>query len=164
MNKKAQTFKMMNMAVFRLLFIIILAFAIRQFAVAKVQSTVEVSDLKANIIENRILYSAAINKFDPETGRVHPDIIELGKFKDEQSLEDVFNYSNNRVAVMLELRNLKTEESSTLYLNKKEYDRWEPLTSFKGYSKKLKWRYVLIDTDEGVVPGLLRIDVVMSGG
>jgi len=64
---------------------------------------------------------------------------------------------------MLELRNLETGNATALYLNKKWYDRWEPLTTFKGYTKKLKWRYVLIDTGDRIIPGLLRIDVVMAG-
>ena len=136
MNRKAQTFKILNMSIWRLIFLTILFFTIRQFATAKIQETIDVNDLKADILENRLFYSGAITSFDYETGRVHPEIIDFNKFNQPESLEDAFNYSNNKVAAMLELRNLETGNATTLYLNKKWYDRWEPLTTFKDYTQE----------------------------
>ena len=152
------------MSVWRLLFILIMFTAIYQFASKVIQLTVDVNDIKATVIENRMFYSGAITTFDYETGRVHPGIIDFNKFSQEGVLENAFNYSGNRISAKLELRNLETDIATEQYLNKVWYERWEPLTSFKGYSKILRWRYVLIDDNGEISPGLMRTEVVIAGG
>lgn len=161
---EAPTFRILNMSIWRLLFILIMFTTIFQFASKVIQLTVDVNDIKATVFENRVFYSGAIASVDYETGRIHADTIDFNKFSQEGVLDDAFNYSGSRIAAKLELRNLETENVTEQYMNKVWYERWEPLTSFRGYSKVLKWRYVLIDQGGEISPGVMRTEVVMGRG
>lgn len=160
-NKKGISFKVLNMALFRLLFITILFFALYLFSTSLIKTNISTRDIRNLIIFNRILYSpSSISYNDGYVDRFYPGIIDINKFNDS-TLTKAFDYGENKIAIRLELTNLENNEIKEVYLNKKWYDRWGPLTKFEQYEKKIKWRYVLIKDKDALHKGLLRIDMVI---
>jgi len=162
--KKAQGFSTLNLFFWRFLFIAIAFTAVWYLASTQIQEKVNIQQTKDLILINRILYSPTSIAFtDPNTGRVYPDIIDLAKFN-EKVLNSSINTDKNLIAAKLELKNLDTNEVTETYLNKKWFDRWDPLIKFEQYSKTIKWKYILIKRGDKINKGLLRIDVVSTSG
>jgi len=162
LNKKAAAFKILNYSILRILFIALLFYIIYLFAYSQIKINIDIEDTKSLIFVKRLLYSPnSISYTDPITGRTYPGIIDLERF-DPTIPEKAFNFSKNNLAAKIELTNLENNEKKEIYLNKKWYDRWEPLTKFEQYKKTIKQRYVLINDKGKLKKGLLRIDVVLS--
>ncbi len=161
-NKKALAYKMMNYTFLRLVFIIIFFYTIYAFASYGLKTNLDIQKTREMVLVERSLYSP--NSFiysDSLTGRSYPGIIDIERF-DSEILDKAFNYNKSNIAARFELKNLGNNETKEIYLNKKWYDRWQPLTKFKQYDKDIKQRYVLI-RDKGVISkGLLRVELVVS--
>ena len=158
MNKRAVSFKIMNMAFFRILFITIAFFVVWMFTVSQIQEKIEIGDIKDTIIINRALYSpTSFSYVDANTGRVYPGIIDINNFNNLQ-LNNSFDYSGNNIAVKFEIK--YSNKTKTAYINQKWYERWAPLTKFKQYSQTTNFRYVLVKEKDKMEKAVLRIDVV----
>lgn len=162
LNKKAVSFKMLNYSILRILFIALLFYIVYLFAYSQIKVNIDIDDTKSLIFVKRLLYSPnSIAYTNSITGRTYPGIIDLDRFN-SATLEKAFNFSKNNIAAKIELTDLEGNEKKEIYLNKKWYDRWEPLTKFEQYKKTIKQRYVLINDNGKLKKGLLRIDVVLS--
>lgn len=162
LNKKGVSFKILNMALFRLLFISIIFFGLYLFTTSLIRTNIDVDDLRDMIMFNRLLYSKnSISYYDGYIDRLYPGVIDISRFNDDV-LAKAFNYSENKMAIKLELTNLESNEVSEAYINKQWYERWAPLTKFEQYDKKIKWRYVLIKNNGQLQKGILRVDMVVA--
>lgn len=162
LNKKGVSFKILNYSILRILFIALLFYITYLFAYSQIKVNIDIDDTKSMIFVKRLLYSPnSIPYTNPVTERTYPGIIDIERFN-PTTLENAFNFTKNNIAAKIELTNLENDEKKEIYLNKKWYDRWEPLTKFKQYKKTIKQRYVLINNNGKLEKGVLRIDVVLS--
>lgn len=153
---------MLNYAILRLIFIGLMFYMVYLFAYSQIKININADDTKSLIFVKRLLYSPnSISYTSPITGRVYPGTIDPEKFNSD-ILKEAFNFSKNDIAAKIELTDLETDETIAAYINKKWYDRWEPLTKFERYTKTIKQRHVLINDNGKLKKGLLRIDVVLS--
>ena len=160
-NKKGISFKILNMALFRLMFIVIILFVLFLFSTSLIRTNVDVSDIRDLVFFNRVFYSpSSISYTDDYIGRTYTGIVDINRFNDD-TLTRAFNYTENKIAMRLELTNSENGEVKDAYLNKEWYERWEPLTSFEQYEKKIKWRYVMIKDGDSLYKGVVRIDMVI---
>lgn len=149
------------MALFRMMFIIIIMFVLYLFSTSLIKTNIDVSNIRNLVFFNRVLYSpSSISYTDDYISRIYPGTIDINRFNDD-ILTKALNYTENKIAMRLELTNLENNEIKEAYLNKEWYDRWEPLTKFEQYEKKIKLRYVLIKDKDRLYKGLLRIDMVI---
>jgi len=162
MNKKALSYKMLNYTFLRLAFIVIFFYTIYAFASYGTKTTLNIQKTKDLIFMERTVYSPSSFIYtNPITQRSYPGIIDSERFNSEV-LEKAFNYTQNNLAARFELINLDNDEQKEIYLNKKWYERWQPLTKFEQYDKDVKERYVLIKNKEKLSNGLLKFKVVIS--
>lgn len=153
---------MLNYTFLRLTFIIIFFYTIYAFASYGTKTTLDIQKTKDLLFTERIIYSpSAFIYTNPVTKRSYPGIIDPERFNQEV-LDKALNYSKNNIAAKLTLKNLDNNETKEIYLNKKGYDRWEPLTKFEQYNKNTEERYVLIKNKERLSKGLLEVEVVAS--
>lgn len=162
LNKKGVSFKILNYAILRILFIALLFYITYLFAYSQIKVNIDIDDTKSLIFVKRLIYSPnSISYTDPVTERIYPGIIDIERFN-PATLENTFNFTKNNIAAKIELTNLENNEKKEIYLNKEWYDRWEPLTKFKQYKKTIKQRYVLINNNGNLEKGVLRVDMVLS--
>lgn len=162
-SKKGVSFSTLNLFFWRLLFLTIVFALIWYLTSSQINAKTDIKQTKNFIIIKRALSSPTSFIYsDPNTGRFYPDIIDLKKFDDEELLNNSINVEKNLIAVKFELKDLDTDKSYYNYLNRKWYDRLAPLVQFDKYDKDIKWKYVLIKTENGTNKGLLRIDVVTA--
>ena len=160
MNKKGVSFKILNMTFFRMLFITLTFFVVFLFTSYQIQEKIEIQDIKNTVFITRALYSpTSFSYADIDTGRVFPGIIDMARFNDNQ-LNNSFYYSGNNMAARFEIKYIDSNKTKKAYLNKKYYDRWAPLTTFKKYSQTTKFRYILVQEEDELNKAVLRIDVV----
>jgi hypothetical protein len=163
-TKKGAGFKILNYSFLRILFIALLFYIVYLFAYSQIKVNIDTDDTKALIFVKRILYSPnSISYVEPITGRAYPGIVDPENFKPD-ALDSAFNITTTGIAAKIELTNLEDGNQKEIYLNKKWYDRWEPLAKFSRYEKIIKKRYVLINDEGELKKGLLRIDVVLANG
>ncbi|MBT7391524.1 hypothetical protein HN827_01740 [archaeon] len=124
-------------------------------------------DLKTHGVENlivikRMIYSPELLTFqDPITKRTYPGIIDINKFNVDQLEKKIYN-KNNRVAATIDLINLETDELKTIYINEKKAKTWEDYEQIGNFDTTNIKRYVQIYDNGKLVPGLLKITVIIS--
>ncbi len=102
-NKKSTTTFEVIMWIPRILFLVVLMFAIMLLIRSFVNTTIDSSELQANIFANRILYSPnAVSYFDPDTQRVYPGIVDADKINaaiNDKSLEKSIYYGKKNLEI-----------------------------------------------------------------
>jgi len=172
-NKKGTTTFEILMWIPRLMFLVVIMFAVMVLIRSYVTTTIDVSELQANVFINRILYSpTSISYFDAEIGRLYPGIIDFGKFQlhiNDKFLEKTIYYGekNEEIGAKFALMDLNEGIELTAFYNEdffKEQKKFVDLGwtdgpgGVKGYNKKYD---VLILKNNALHRGNLTIEVVI---
>jgi len=142
-NKKGALQYMLENA-FRIGFLMVALLAFFLLINMYINNQVDANRLESEVLSNRILYSDAIMYKDNAVQRTYSGILDMKKFKDENSLDNSIEYSNKRHATAkLELmNNIDGAIYYTLYLNKAQYDNLQVLIDSKGQGKGSATKYV----------------------
>ncbi|MBS3101013.1 hypothetical protein J4204_02685 [Candidatus Woesearchaeota archaeon] len=174
-NKRAITTFEILMWVPRILFLVVVMFTVMILIRSYVATTIDTSELEANIFISRILYSPnSISYFDSDIGRTYQGVIDINKFKSQTAdkfLERSVYYGDNNkeIGAKFLLRDLSSNENNevTIYYNEDFFREQKKLADSgftrgpggaRGYSKKYD---VIISKDNILNRGVLAIDVVV---
>lgn len=171
-NKKATTFEIL-MWVPRIIFLVIIMFAIMILIRSYITTTIDISELEANVFINRILYSpTGISYFDSNIDRTYPGIIEFDKFKSqitEKFLEKSVYYGkkNTEVGAKFILKDLSEDKEITVFYNEDFFKEQKKLvdagfTQGPGGARDYTKKYdVLILKNNVLHKGILTIEVTI---
>lgn len=121
----------------RIIFLIIVMFALMFLLRHFIFTTVDISEVRATTFIHRSLYSPnGLSYLDEATGRIYTGIIDLEKFKDSTTLENSIFYGekNTEVAAKFELVDEETNKLHILYYNQDKYEDWKKFHKL-GYTK-----------------------------
>lgn len=165
LNKKAQLTFNIGYWIPRILFLVV-AFLAVFFLVRKFQlDLVDVSDLEADLMKYRLIYSRnSISYTDEITGRVYPGIITLDDFE-QARIDRSMSFGNysRMMAMKLELLSLDGSPIKTTFYQKDWYLRTKPLVGLKGPGGAKEHIYffpVLIKDGEEKENAVLKISIV----
>lgn len=167
----------------RIILIIAVLFAIVILIKIFIITNVDVRQVEANVLINRLLSSKdGLSYYDEQLNRLYQGIIDLNKFKQISSSNPnildstIINYGEDNpiIAAKLTLRNIKQDnpeqnynaEEITLFYNKDRFDKWEPriLPTAKGGAGSFKsfkgQKYVLVKDGERLSPKILEFQVI----
>ena len=172
-NKKAITTFEMLMWIPRIFFLVVLMFAVITLIRSFITTTVDVSELQANIFAKRILYSPnAISYFDSDLRRTYPGIIDFNKFK-SQSIDKFLEKSvyygikNREIGANLLLKDLSENSDISVFYNEDFFKEQKKLadsgfTEGPGGAKLYIKKYdVLILKNNIINKGILTMEIVM---
>lgn len=174
-NKKGTMSFEILMWVPRLAFLVVIMFVIMVLIRSYVTTTIDISELQANIFINRILYSpTGISYFDEDIERTYPGVIESDKFKSqitEKFLEKSIYYggANKEVGAKFVLKDLSENKETIIFYNENFFKEQKKLVDVgftkgpggaRGYNKKYD---VLIFKNMALYKGILTINVVIPG-
>jgi len=172
-NKKGNVTFEFLMWIPRLVFIVIVMFAIMVLIRSYVTVTIDISELQANLFVNRVLYSpTAISYFDKDIERLYPGIIDFDKFKlqtNEKFLEKSVYYGekNTEIGAKLVLKDLSENAELTTFYNEGFFKEQKKLVDSgltegpggaRGYNKKYNVR---IFKNNDLHEGILTVEVVI---
>lgn len=174
-SKKAINSYEMLMWVPRVIFLVVVMFVIMTLIKTYVTTTIDVSELQANVFTNRLLYSPnGISYLDQEINRIMPGIIDIEKFKQEKDAKEnfleknIFYGNNNReIAAKLKLDNLNEKQEYILFYNEKFFEEQSIIadsgfTEGPGGARKYTKIYDVVIYDQiDHSQGVLRIEVVI---
>ncbi len=174
-DKKAITTFEMLMWIPRIIFLVIIMFAVMFIVRSYVTTTIDVSELKANVFANRVLYSpTGMAYLDPDTNRAYPGVVDIEKFKlqiTEKFLEKAVYYGekNQELGARFLLKNLDENEETEVFYNedffkeqKKIADSGPVFTEGPGGVRAYTKNYdVLILKNKVLHKGILTIEVVV---
>ncbi|MCK5283199.1 MAG: hypothetical protein KAK00_07355 [Nanoarchaeota archaeon] len=147
-SKKADAFRMLNYAFWRLFFIAVVFLTIFLLVSSQIKTKIKTDELKAAIFIQRLLNSdKGISYVSEYNFRNYPGIISLDRFNNK-TISTQFNIDSDRFSANIFLEDLETETQNELYLNKNWFERYYPLSKFDKYEGNLKWRYVLVKGDQ----------------
>ncbi|AJF61608.1 TPA: hypothetical protein HA239_04050 [Candidatus Woesearchaeota archaeon] len=161
MKKKAQTYTILNWALYRMPVIIFVAIffaiALRSYYGTGLDS----HDVENMVMIKRIIYSDNILAYrDPVTGRTFPGIVDINKFSTEHIEENLLN-NNNRIAVYMELQFLDTGEIEKAYINEERARAWDDYEFVGGFDSSSLVRYVRIYDNGRLRDGRLGIKLLV---
>lgn len=171
--KKAITTFEMLIWIPRILFIIVIMFAIMALVRSYVTITLDTSEVEANIFANRIVYSKnGISYFDSELDRVYPGIIDVEKFNSQQTekfLEKTIYYGekNMEISAKLVLKDINKNREFSAFYNENFFKEQKKMvdagfTQGPGGAKGFAKKYNVLITEEGSLSsGILNIDVII---
>lgn len=172
-NKKAITTFEVLMWIPRIIFLVVIMFAIMILIRSYVTTTIDTSELEANVFINRILYSpTGISYFGSDINRTYPGIIEFDKFKSqvtEKFLEKSVYYGkiNRKIGAEFLLEDLSENTKTVVFYNEDFFKEQKKLVDAgltegpggaRGYTKKYD---VLISKNNILYKGILTIEVVI---
>jgi len=172
-NKKGNVAFEFLMWIPRLVFLVIVMFAIMVMIRSYITTTIDISELQANVFISRILYSpTTISYFDPDIKRAYPGIIEFDKFKSqitEKFLEKSIYYGekNTEVGAKFILKDLSENSELIAFYNEDFFKEQKKLVDSgltqgpggaRGYNKKYD---ILIFKNNALHKGILTIEVVI---
>ena len=146
---------------FLLTVVLVFFFIIKWFA----NISLDTKKAEAETLINRFFYSPSCFSYDNGV-RSYPGIVDIKRFN-EKVLEDTIRIDKNReVAARISILDLGGKRiAGPLYYNKKWYERWEPVASFKGEgaaTRHIESRYILIkDGDRPLTPAILWFKVLI---
>lgn len=137
-----------------------------------VLSKVDIQELEASLLIDRIIYSKnCFSYYDENLRRPFPGIIDLNKFTSENLDSCIFydydsegKTKNIYTSAKLTLKNLETEEKTSIYHNEDWYSNWFPLVGIRGAGGTKMYQesnYVLIQTENGLQRGKLDYYVII---
>jgi len=175
-NKRAdQTFNVITFMFFRIGFLIVVLFFMVFLVKGYITTSLDVSNLEAQIFMHSILNNKNGIIFNNEnTGRSFPEIIDLSKFNNENiasALENTIDYGKDKrhIAAKLELKdieNKKLENTEQIIYNEEWYNRLHTLAVTKirgpgGAKEIIRQFFVLIKDEDDIKKGILEISVVI---
>ncbi len=140
LSKKAVAFNILNYSIWRIMFITLLFYAMYSLASSQVNSTIDVSDIRSQIMSQRIIN--ALSYTSPHTLRTYSGIIPNEKIQGESPFQ--FDENSDLFSAEITLENTQTGLQHDLYINKKWFDRYYDLKKFDQYRASLEWRSALI--------------------
>lgn len=172
-NKTAQISGEVIMMIPRIIFLIAVLFAVVVLVKIFIITIIDVRDVEANVLVNRLLYSKdGFAYYDADLKRVYLGVIDLKKFEQLttnpnllDNLAISYGTDNAVIAAKITLKqNLKNDV--TIFYNKDRFDKWEPrvLTTVRGGASSVKafkeQRYVLVKQEDKLFPGLLDFYII----
>lgn len=172
-DKKGITTFEMLIWIPRIIFIVVIMFAIMVLIRSYVTTTIDTSEVEANIFINRLIYSRnGISYFDLEINRVYPGVVDLSKFNSqqkEQFLEKTIYYGikNMEIGAKLVLKDIDKNSEFSAFYNEDFFKEQKKLVDagftqgpggVKGFVKKYN---VLIREGSALSKGTLTIDVII---
>lgn len=159
MNKKAQIDQILEWVI-RLIFLTIVTTVIFLILSSHFSSGLNTHYIENVILTRRLIYSPNLLAYqDPITSRVYPGIVDETKFN-TQILDSKLVYEEKRIAAVLELTNLETNETLKVYVNEERARAWDDYINIGGYDKSTLKRYVKIHNNGKFYQGILKMKVV----
>jgi hypothetical protein len=160
MNKKADV-NILAYFTTKLVIIVIMAIIILQI-LGSAEVILNTNSIVNMIMVSRLIYSKDLFAYaDIETGRVYPGLIDISKFNDETLASGIKN-SNNRLAAIIELKDIDTDIVKTLYINENKAKAWEDYEEVSDFDTSLSRRYVRIYDNGNIHKGLIKIKVIIN--
>jgi hypothetical protein len=159
--KKADSDTIFNWTLYRIPIIIIVVVFFFIVLKSHYNSGLKTHEVENLILIKRLTYSPNILAYrDSELNRVYPGVIDIEKFDTEKIEENLIN-KNNRLAVYMELENLKTTEIRKAYINEERARAWDDYVYIGGFDSSTLKRYVKIYDNEEIYPGILKLKVLV---
>jgi len=171
MKKGLMSFNIL-ITIVRLIFVMI-AMAIVVFMIMHyVVVSIDVFDLESNLFAQRMIYSQnSISYKDSETGRLYPGTIDLNNFN-QGTLNGLLNRyiyygeGSNYAAAKLDLSYLNDTLIRSAYYDEEWFNNWVERarvgwTGIGQVKSKVNEVYVLIKDGDKMIPGKLKIEVLM---
>ena len=172
-NKKAITTFEMVIWMPRIVFIVIIMFAVMVLIRSFVTTTVDVSELQANVFAYRVIYSPnSISYYDKDMQRAYPGVIDFDKFKSQEAekfLENSINYGqkNKEIAARLLLKDLSDNNDISVFYNEDFFKEQEKLaysgfTEGPGGARLYVKKYEVLISKNGIMSnGKLTMEIVV---
>ncbi len=161
-DKKAQAYEILEYYLVRIPFILILVAIFLYMASSFENNALQSHDVRKEIIQNRIFYSAnSITYFDPNSGRVYPHIVDIERFNNLQLDQAFWTKENNQLSGKLELTNTELNKTEVAYINEDQYERWKHYTKFEQYDNFIEKKLVLIREDGKLYQGVIKLNFVI---
>ena len=174
-NKRAITTFEILMWVPRILFLVVVMFTVMILIRSYVATTIDTSELEANIFISRILYSPnSISYFDSDIGRTYQGVIDINKFKSQTAdkfLERSVYYGDNNkeIGAKFLLRDLSSNENNevTIYYNEDFFREQEKIagsgfTEGPGGAKLYVKNYnIIVQKGSVLTNGVLTMSIVI---
>lgn len=163
MNKKAQSFYTIMQYIFvRISFILVLVAVFVYVSGSLDTNALTSNDVRKQVIQNRLFYSQnSITYVDPDTGRVYPHIVDLGKFETVQLDKAFYTKENNILAGRIDLTDTQTNTTHTAYINEDKYESWKHYTKFDQYDNFIEKKAVLIKDQGNLYQGAIKLNFVI---
>jgi hypothetical protein len=93
----------------------------------------DVTDTQAEILISGFIYgTGGISYYDPVTGRIYPQIIELDQLDSAELEAGLYFPDNNMMTARITVKDKDRQSTlKTMYYNKEWYDNWKPLIPLK---------------------------------
>jgi hypothetical protein len=156
MNKKGVTFKAMNWAFWRMLFLVVLIYTIYILTSALVNDIADTSSFRSTVFSNRIS-SSALSVRGEYTGRVYKGVISEDKFTEESILNEnqiPANFDKFSAEIALTKQGSNTLKE---YFNRQWFERYYPLEKYDQYMAHTRNRFVIVSEDNDFKPGRLLV-------
>ncbi|MBI4453245.1 hypothetical protein HY636_01235 [Candidatus Woesearchaeota archaeon] len=183
MHKRGQISEEVLLSIPRIIFIVAILFAVVILVKILIITNVDVRQIEANVLINRLLYSKdGFIYYDESIKRSFPGVVDLNKFKQLSAINPnwldntAINYGldNPIIAAKITLRSIKNdnlqenqnEKDITVFYNKDRFDKWEPRTLYTvrggaGSVRAFKeQRYILAKDGEALIPKILEFYVI----
>jgi len=174
MNRRALISFEMLMWIPRIIFLVIVLFAIIILIRSFVLEKIDVTELESEIFANRLPCSPnSISFVDEISGRVYPGIIDLNKFKTNEIEDNLlksiyYGNSNRNVGAKITLKNPGKGEENQIFYNKVFYEEKKILVDSaltegpggaKNYIKKLD--VIIFEKENTMHKGVLILDIII---
>jgi hypothetical protein len=142
-NKRGQAQYLLENA-FRIAFLMIAMLVFFLLVNFYITNKLETNMLQAEVTANRIMYSDAFTHIDDDTSIAYTGIIDLEKFKDEETFNSKINYPTKRHAAanLTLINNDDGKIVATTYLNKAQYNIMYVLVKNNGKGKGSATMYI----------------------
>ncbi len=174
MNKKAQLSFKAIIWIFRILFVIALAFSVFILVRTYIKINVDVEGIEADLFLQRLIYSTnGISYFDKESQRLMPGIIDIEKFDSpdfEKNLEKAIFYgkANDHIGAKIIVLDKEDKIETIKYYNKDFFEEKEILAK-AGLTKgvggaRITYRELscFIKRGTAIRKGTIKVEIVMS--
>ena len=170
-NKKANTTFEVVFWIPRIIFLVVLMFAIMILIRSFVTTIVESSELEANLFANRVLYSPnGISYADSDTHRIYPGIIDSAQLKskiDGKLLDKSINYGKKNLEIGAKFSLSYAGDKVDFFYNEDFFKEQFKIADSgftkgpggaKAYTKKYNVRVL---KDNGIYNGLITMNIVI---
>jgi len=179
-NKRGQISEEVMLFIPRIIFLVAVLFAVVLLVKVFLITNIDVKQVEANVLVNRILYSkGGLAYYDENIKRLYPGTVDLRKFMEFGSsnpnlLDNVaisYGFDNPVIAAKITLKNFPSYEMQNwnnlaLFYNKGRFDKWAPraLPTVKGGAGSItafEWKkYVIVKDGEKLVPAMMEFYVI----
>ena len=181
-SKRGQISEEVMLFIPRIIFLIAVLFAVVLLVKIFIITTIDINQVEANVLINRILYSkGGLAYYDKNIGRLYPGIVDLNKFRELSAsnpnlLDNLvisYGFDNPIIAAKITLKNMQLPNSQekdwnniVIFYNKEKFEKWEPriLSTVKGGEGIVKsfkeQKYVIVRNGEKLMNGILEFYII----